>query len=91
MELYEESAYAAKHCMKEEPVPVKPAVMIMTAEVSESDYDRANLKRLAQENIKLRKRNDELESLLGKAAAKIQHLKTRNEKLEKAFIDASIK
>lgn len=91
MEMYEEGAYMAKHCMKEKLTAVDPAVVVMTADVPEFDFDRANLKRLALENNKLRHRNAELEDQVGKAAARIHDLKERNGKLERALIEATIK
>lgn len=91
MEIYEEGAYMAKHCMKEKLTTAEPAVVVMTADVPDYEYDRANLKRLALENNKLRNRNAELEEKVVKAAARIHDLKDRNGKLERALIEATIK
>ena len=91
MEMYEEGAYMAKHCAKDKAAAVESVAVIMTADLPEYDFERANLKRLTQENNKLRSRNAELEAQVSKAASRICDLKERNAKLERALIEAAIK
>lgn len=89
-----EGDYTAKHDAADTRV-----VHIFKANVPEDGFDREKLRRLAQENAKLKAENTEMKAILsGGADKEIEKLQAvlkekdlRIDKLEKALIEATIR
>ena len=80
--------YKAKHCEKEEELPV---VKFFSAHVPENDFYLGKIKALELENMSLRQVNKHLERCMKLAESKVKDLNEKVSKLERAYIDAAIR